>query len=224
MAMRSGDFARARHVVRDRERGDAEILHGRDDQIVDHVGHDGIEAGGRLVEEDDFRIGRDGARQPTRFCMPPDNSDGESAPLPARGPPCELFDRDVARLLARHAAALDQAEGDVLPDRQAVEQRRALEQHAEFRSIASRARPRQRVTSCAVDENLPSSGVRMPSTHLMVTDLPVPEPPMTTSDCPLDREIDAVEHDLGPKRFLTPRNSILGVRSSPSPSPRTGWR
>ena len=54
----------------------------------------------------------------------------------------ELFDRDVARLAARHAAALDQAERDVLPDGQAVEQRRALEQHAEFAQHRGRARGR----------------------------------------------------------------------------------
>ena len=33
---------------------------------------------------------------------------------------------------ARHAMALDQPEGDILPDRQAIEQGRALEQHAEL--------------------------------------------------------------------------------------------
>ncbi len=58
-----GDLARADHVVGDGKRRGADILHRRDDQIVDHVGHDGIEAGGRLVEEDDLRIGGDGARQ-----------------------------------------------------------------------------------------------------------------------------------------------------------------
>ena len=58
-----GDFARARHVVRDRDRGDAEIVHGGRDQIIDDVGHDRIKPGRRLIEKDDLRIGRDGARQ-----------------------------------------------------------------------------------------------------------------------------------------------------------------
>src|SRR6266566_4498192 len=50
----------------------------------------------------------------------------------------QLFQRDFARLSAADAAALDQAEGDVLPNRQTVEQRSALKQHAEFaqKSIA----------------------------------------------------------------------------------------
>ena len=40
------------------------------------------------------------------------------------------------------SAALDQAEGDILPDRQAVEQRAALKQHAEARQISvALARP-----------------------------------------------------------------------------------
>ena len=61
--MSIGDLARRRHVVGDRDGRGAEALHAVDDQIVDDVGHDRIETGGRLVEEDDLRIGRDGARQ-----------------------------------------------------------------------------------------------------------------------------------------------------------------
>ena len=38
-------------------------LHAFDDQVVDHVGHDRVEAGGRLVEEDDLRLAGDGAGQ-----------------------------------------------------------------------------------------------------------------------------------------------------------------
>ena len=39
--------------------------------------------------------------------------------------------------------------------------------------------------------------------HLSITDLPVPEPPMTTSDSPgVDVEVDAVEHDLAAEALL----------------------
>ena len=38
--------------------------------------------------------------------------------------------------------------------------------------------------------------------HFSSTDLPVPEPPMTTSDSPgVDVEVDAVEHLLGAEGF-----------------------
>ena len=78
--------------------------------------------------------------RPTRFCMPPDSSDGDRiGDILAQPDLGQLLDGDVARLGARHAAALDQAEGDILPDRQAVEQGRALEQHAEFASSPDRA-------------------------------------------------------------------------------------
>jgi hypothetical protein len=75
--------------------------------------------------------------------MPPDSSDGiQVADVGAEADLGQLVDRDVLGLGARHAAALDQAEGDVLPDRQAVEQRRALEQHAELAHQRARAAPR----------------------------------------------------------------------------------
>ena len=56
-----GDLAGAGHVMRDRQRSRAEALDRLDDQFVDDVGHDRVEAGRRLVEEDDFRVGGDGA-------------------------------------------------------------------------------------------------------------------------------------------------------------------
>src|SRR3546814_8888622 len=50
-----GDLARARHVVGDRQRRRAQAAHAFEDQLVDHVGHDRVEARRRLVEEDDLR-------------------------------------------------------------------------------------------------------------------------------------------------------------------------
>ena len=49
----------------------------------------------------------------------------------------------------------------------------------------------------------------------MVTDLPVPEPPMMTSEFALvDGEIDAVEHDLGPEALLHAAELDLGLAAS----------
>src|SRR3546814_12602475 len=44
--------------------------------------------------------------------------------------------RDVARLVAAHALALDEAEGHVLPHRQGIEQGGVLEQHAKLAAHA----------------------------------------------------------------------------------------
>src|SRR5215472_2081453 len=52
----------------------------------------------------------------------------------------------------------------------------------------------------------------MPSTHLIITDLPVPEPPMTTSDCPLSMVRSRPSSTtFRPKRFFTPRSSTFAV-------------
>ena len=208
--------------------GDAEILHRGDDQIVDDVGHDRIEAGGRLVEEDDLRIGGDGARQADALLHAAGKFGRRKiARRRRRGRPWRVSrSRCRLRLAARHAAALDQTEGDILPDRQAVEQRRALEQHAEFAQHTRRARGRARwVTSSPSTKIWPASGRRMPSTHLIVTDLPVPEPPMTTSDSPGSIvEIDAVEHDLRPEAFLDAAQFDLWELPSPCSLRENRWR
>ena len=52
----------------------------------------------------------------------------------------------------------------------------------------------------------------MPSTHLIITDLPVPEPPITTSELPgwIVRSTPS-STTLAPKRFLTPISSTFAV-------------
>ena len=64
---------------------------------------------------------------------------------------------DFARLRARHVTPLDQPEGYVFPDRQGVEQGRALKQHAEFGHQASTRRRAHVTGRFAVD--LDSAGV-----------------------------------------------------------------
>src|ERR1700749_4794514 len=53
------DLACRGHVMGDGERGYAQILDQRGDQIVDHVGADRVEPGGGLVKEYDLRARRD---------------------------------------------------------------------------------------------------------------------------------------------------------------------
>ncbi len=72
MATRSAILRTLRHVVGDRERGGAEVGDAGADQVVDHVGHDRIEAGGRLVEEHDLRLRWrwPGRGRPASACRP----------------------------------------------------------------------------------------------------------------------------------------------------------
>ena len=64
------DSFRARHVVRDRDRGRAKPLHAIDDQPVDDRAHDRIEPGRRLVKKQDIRLRRDRASQGYAFLHP----------------------------------------------------------------------------------------------------------------------------------------------------------
>ena len=72
--------------------------------------------------------------RPTRFCMPPDSSAGaQVGDIGAEPDLRQRLDRAMSFASARPSFSMcEQAEGDVLPDRQAVEQRGALEQHAEL--------------------------------------------------------------------------------------------
>ena len=175
-------------------------LHAFDDQVVDDVGHDRVEPGRRLVEEDDLGLGAMARARPTRFCMPPDSSAGRQRRRPRRpGRPRRASParspwpaaRSMPRPWIRPKATFSQT-------RQRVEQRRALEQHAELAHQPRRARRARRPTvSCAVDlDRCRRRAASRPRMHLSSTDLPVPEPPMMTRLSPAPTvEIDAVEHD-----------------------------
>src|SRR5262249_16751453 len=116
-----GDLPCTDHVMRDRERCGADLLHGSYDQVVDDVAHDGMETGRRRVEEDDLRIGRDGACKAYALLHAARKLGGRKiAHFRAEADASQRLNRLVARLLASDPASLDQAERDVLPDGQAV--------------------------------------------------------------------------------------------------------
>jgi hypothetical protein len=58
-----GDLERAGDVVADHDAGDTELALRGKDHLVDLVGRDWIESGGRLVVQDDGRFERDGPGQ-----------------------------------------------------------------------------------------------------------------------------------------------------------------
>ena len=169
-----------------------------DDQLVDHIGHDRVEPGGRLVEEQDLRAR---ARWPGRgrrasACRPtarPASASATSAAEPDHGPasaiaPWSRVLRGRRRLAGSRPKATFSQTGRLsnsappwnsMPNlrRSSVAWRRGGARRPRCRrSGSSRCRAR--------------SG---PRTHLISTDLPVPEPPMTTSDLAGRQvEIDAV--------------------------------
>ena len=64
--------------------------------------------------------------------------------------------------------------------------------------------PLRRPGSC------PRSGRSRPRMHLIVTDLPVPEPPMMTKDLPGSMStVDAVQHQLGAEALVTSTSGFL---------------
>ena len=130
-----GDLARAGHVVGDRERGGAQL---RDAATISSLMTSAMIGSRPVVGSSKNMISGSCAMaraRPTRFCMPPDSSAGIRLGDLGRQADLRQLLRSALRLrLARGRCRLagEQAEGDVLPDRQAVEQRAALEQHAEL--------------------------------------------------------------------------------------------
>ena len=123
----------------------------------------------------------------------------------------ELFAARLSWLVAGHAFALDQPERDVLPDPHAVEQRGALEEHAELvhESVAV-AYARRRFF--AVDTNAAAFRGQQTETHFSVTDLPVPDPPMMTTDSPRPTSRSTpLRTCLGPKALVDAAQADFGL-------------
>src|SRR6185312_6133327 len=207
-----GDLARARHVMRDRDRGRAEILDAFDDEIVDYIAHDRIEAGGRLVEDDDLGLGGDGAGEANALLHAARQLGWtQLADFGAKPDRAELFQRDVFGYAAIHAAALDQAESDILPDAQRIEQRRALEQHAEFLHQRFAMAARQRRDFLSVDLDRAGIGIDQ-AEDAFDGDGFARARAADDDDAFLmaDIEIDTVEHGLAPEGFLQAADRNLG--------------
>ena len=128
-----GNRARGRHVVGDGHCGGPHFDDNLADQIVDDAGHDRVQPGGGFVEKDDFRLCGNGAGQTHAFLHAARQLGGQAVGhVGFEAHAAQFLDGDGAGLFARaFEGAAQQAKGDVLPDRQAVEQRAALKQHAE---------------------------------------------------------------------------------------------
>ena len=185
--------------------GGADPAGGLHDQVVDYVGHDRVQAGGRFVEENDFRVGGDGARQRHALQHAAGKLGGiKIADLGAESDLGQLGGGDLFCLVAVDTLLREKAERDVFPDGQAVEQRRALEQHAEFLvdafpipcrnadhlfavDLDAAARVRRQETEHAFDQDR-FAGARTADDDQRFADAHV--------------QIDAVQHDLRTEGFL----------------------
>src|SRR5690625_2959033 len=127
------DAADRAHVMGDRHRRHAKLDDNLADQVVDDFGHDRVEPGGGLVEENDLGFGSDGAGKADALLHAAGDLRWQKiGHIRCHADAAEALDRDLARLGTRAlAAAMEEAEGDILPDRQAVEKRASLKQHAE---------------------------------------------------------------------------------------------
>ena len=118
--------------MRDGDGRRAEAAHLFNDQVVDRVGGNRVETRRRFVEEDQVRFGNDRAGERDAFL----HAAGDFGRVQV-GHICteayffQCLDCPFFRLATLHAIGIDQAEGDILPDGETVEQGACLEQHAD---------------------------------------------------------------------------------------------
>ncbi len=152
--------------------------------------------------------------RPTRFCMPPESSAGDKAPTSGPSPTCANL--VMAMSLASSRAILRPWIKPKATFSQTVRlSNRAAPWNSmpKWRSIASRSLADCSMVSLPSTRIDPSSGVKMPRMHFSITDLPVPEPPMMTTDSPRGTSrFKPFNTCLGPKDLWTPFRSMwIGV-------------
>ena len=147
----------------------------------------------------------------TRFCMPPDSSDGDSSATSAASPTCASFARATSRACRFGMADWLRSAKATFSQTFRESNRAPLWKSMPIFSVwAWRARPVSAVTSAPSIWIDPASGHSRPRTHFSMTDLPEPEPPITTTDSPAPTLRSTPSSTvLAPKDFFRPRSSIL---------------
>ncbi len=168
------------------------------DQFVDDVGHDRVEAGGRLVVQHDFGIECQGAGQAYAFL----HAAGELSGFFQLGGGgkadfLEALADDVADLRLVEAALLAQAEGDVVVDREAVEQGGALEEKTEAEALLGQVVVAQVGQAFAVEDHGPRRGPQQGDHEFEENGLAAPAFADDDDSLPArDVEIDALQDAL----------------------------
>jgi len=200
------------NVVGDGDRGRPRRFNHIDDQPVDHRPHDGVEARGRLVEEMMSGSPRSPGRGRRASACRRQFGGGEIAPPRRRGD----WGEHLGGLVARGPAG-DALLGEHL--KQTFSQTGRLSNSAPFwnsmpmRSFsASRSRRGMARMSRPSISMVPASGAISPRMHLMVTDLPDPDPPRMTMPWPARMSRSTPSSTcFAPKDLLRPRRRIFGT-------------
>ncbi len=188
-----------------------------DDQVVDHIGHDRVEPGRRLVEKQDFRLGRDRPRQrhallhAARQLGRPQRRRhrGRARPRQASAARCRAPAAAPCRApgsaRTRHSPRRCSESNSALPWNSMPNLRIS-------RSRAARRSPTVSTPSIRIE---PASGRSRPMMHLISTDLPVPEPPMMTRLSPAPQAISTPSSTrLRPNDLRSPDTAIFGAHAS----------
>lgn len=123
-----GNFEDAGDVVSDDHGGDGIALLQALDEVVDDVGDDGVEAGGGFVVEDDFWTTDNGPGDTDAFAHATGEVDGHFFFVGVEFDDFEGFLHAAFDLSRVFDACLDEWEGDVLGDGQAIEEGSVLEE------------------------------------------------------------------------------------------------
>ena len=113
-------------------RGDRQLIPDPLNEVVNAVGHDGVQAGGRLIIEDNLRLVDDGAGQANPFAHAPGELRGVLVFGAGQLDCLEHLGHAVGDLRLRERGVPAEGEGHILGDRHGIEQGRALEEHAEL--------------------------------------------------------------------------------------------
>ena len=222
-ATRSQIAAQRIEIVGDHDHGQAEAALQAADQPVERRGADRIEAGGRLVQEQDLRIERERAGETGALAHAAGQLGRELvAGVVRQADQGELERGQLLEQRLRQLQALAQRRLDVLGDGQRAEQGAVLEQHAlpRLQGVPLRRRS-SRQMSCPSTSISPRSGRSSPRMWRSSTDLPAPEPPTTPSTSPrMHLEVEPVVHHLRPEAGAQPADPHGGrlARSGHRPS------
>src|SRR3954449_3916273 len=149
----------------------------------------------------------------TRFCMPPDSSDGNSSAMSGPRPTLPSLAIAISRALAGAMPSLwIGPKATFCQTRSESKRAPPWNSMPNLRITCSRAEsPRFAVSSPSILIE-PASGSIRPRMHFRSTDLPVPEPPITTTDSPAATSRSMPRSTfLSPNDLVTPRSEIFGT-------------
>lgn len=112
--------------------GDAELALQFEDQFVDDIGADWIEAGGGFIVEDDFRLKHNGASEGDALALASGEIDGHFPHGVNEANHAEHLPDALLALRFGHLSMFDEREGDVLGHGHGIEKRALLEEESEL--------------------------------------------------------------------------------------------